>query len=128
MSARLAHCRRRRVRLVWLTLAVLLLQQLALAAHACVLMLATAVVTTSQADPHPCEPDPLPGDALCAEHCSPVRAAAAEPAPVTLPLWLPAPPSAPLVALRPPPTAFPHAPGQATAGPPPIPSGIRLLI
>lgn len=109
-------------------LLALLFQQVAVAAHACDLA-AAQPGESAELDPHRCDPaPPSADDALCAQHCSPDRAASAEPAPTTLPLWLPAAPTLSLVALQPTPARFMGADGSADAGPPPTLRYSRLLI
>jgi hypothetical protein len=120
--------RRLQIRLSWLMLVALLFQQVAVAAHACD-VLPAATGDYAALEPHPCEPAPQPADdALCAKHCSPDRAASAEPIPAKAPLWLAAAPTLSLVALQPLPACCAQATGLADAGPPPTLRYTRLLI
>lgn len=128
-----ARCsRRHRLRLVWLLLASLLLQQVALAAHACGPAFALVPGDGAAATEH-CAGTPPPAaehgdDALCQQHCDPERAATSDPAPASFP---PLPPAQalPVVALHAPAAAglLPrHSP--AAVDPPPTLRFCSLLI
>jgi hypothetical protein len=129
--------RRRRVRLVWLMLAALLLQQVAFAAHACDMRFGAVQdpIATGVASGGECEhrsdavadDDAHPVDALCLKHCAPDRAAQADAAIAKLPLLLP-PVALPVAAMRAPPArmhAQPTLPGES---PPPSLRFCSLLI
>ena len=73
--------RQRRARQVWLTLFALLLQQFALAAHACEVTFAPVIASTdaTAADSHCARAEdshhgPSASDPVCAKHCLPDRA------------------------------------------------------
>jgi hypothetical protein len=128
--------RRRRVRLVWLTLIALLLQQVALAAHACDMRVALpqeAVATSHLCDRDAAAVTALAAaeehaiDALCLKHCSPDRAAQADQAGAKLAMLLP-PVALPVVAMRQPPATMHPQPTLPGDTPPPTLRFCTLLI
>jgi hypothetical protein len=121
--------RRPRARLVWLTLFVLLFQQLALAAHGCDDAAHAAGATVELAEQH-CGVKPGPAaepDALCAKHCAPDRATAHELAAGKLPA-LPPPAMVRLDRLPAPPNRLDLGIPAALADPPPLRRFCSLLI
>jgi hypothetical protein len=120
--------RRHRVRLIWLSLAALLLQQVALAAHACDLGFALSEASSPASslcehrdDAVTADVDSVDAhavDVLCLKHCAPDRAAQADQVSAKLALLLP-PVALPVMAMRQPPAMMrlqPTLPG----GTPPL--------
>ncbi len=127
---------RRRVRLAWLTLFALLLQQFALAAHACERGFEPPAAADSAADGgshrEHCRSAPTPSDAdaglLCDRHCSPDELIAASDGagPAVAPALLP-PCSMPPASDQCPQAIVPGAP-DAAVDPPPMLRFCTLLI
>jgi hypothetical protein len=118
--------RRHRVRLAWLTLFALLLQQMALVAHACT----PDAAATAPVAAHACDPSPPPvDDLLCAKHCAPDLATAGDPVMAKLPMLPPAAVALqPLAVLSRPDAGIAAAVPPAGLGPPPALQYCSLLI
>jgi len=120
--------RHRRARLVWLTLFALLLQQFALAAHACEIGFAASGMAAP--DTHCARDaghDPAPADPLCAKHCTPDRVTNADTVSAKLPPMLLPPDDFRLAAVSS--MRTPHAwPTAAHAAGPPPSLRFRVLL